>query len=57
MNNVTKYSDIYQKIVNKLNQRKHLTDKEKKYHHLLCEWFAEDFKNETFTYNESNCGN
>lgn len=57
MNNVIKYSDIYQRIVRKLQNGGHLTKIEKERHNQLCRWFAMDFDNETYICNEENCGN
>jgi hypothetical protein len=51
MNNVIKYSDVYQKIVRKLNKGIELTQKEDRLHKQLCQWIAIDFLNETYTCN------
>jgi hypothetical protein len=57
MSNIIKYSDIYERLVNKLAKGQKLNDKEDKIHKKLCFWLGMDFANETFSFSDDNCGN
>lgn len=52
MSNIIKYTDIYQRLMNKLIQGCKLTKKEAFIHDKLCHWIAVDYTEEHFTYNE-----
>jgi hypothetical protein len=52
MDNVVKYSDIYERLINKLMRGMKLNRKESFIHERLCLWLAQDYSNKTYTYLE-----